>query len=99
MAITRQRPLRVYKIGRKVRPMFLRRLLAVVSCLVGPLGFPAALAADLPCTSLLQRHVLDLRDTRSFEDRVSHVKDVVCRREYADIEAFKRLNDHAGGGP
>src|SRR6185295_14211917 len=55
------------------------------------LGLQSSLAADLTCTSLLQGRVLDLRDTRSFESRVAHFRDVICQREYADIADYRRL--------
>jgi hypothetical protein len=61
------------------------------------LGLQSSRAADLSCTSLLQGRVLDLRDTRSFEARVAHFRDIICRREYADIADYRRLNDLAGG--
>ena len=60
-------------------------------------GISPALAADVPCTSLLQKRVLDLRDTRSPKDRVAHVRDVLCQPAYADIADLKRLDRLAGG--
>jgi hypothetical protein len=56
-----------------------------------------ALAADLPCTTLLDRRVLDLRDTRRIDERVTHLRGVLCLAAYADIEDLRRLDSQAGG--
>jgi hypothetical protein len=73
------------------------RILAVLLAALPIIGFGSALAADAPCTALLQKRILDLRDTRTPLERAAHVRDVLCQPAYTDIADLRRLDRLAGG--
>lgn len=56
-----------------------------------------ALAGPPACTDLLDRRVLDLRDTRRFAERTEHLRTVLCLPAFSDIEALRRLEGDTGG--